>query len=101
MNRCLGIFLLQLLYQRFQRLLLLRGSGILRLAILGKTADVAYSDAYGVVSLTVGANLFYGTANVDAAVTINHEMITDAEKTTLRMLQGFWENLFFLAEMQE
>ena len=28
-----------------------------------------------------------------------HEMITDAEKATLRMLQGFWENLFFLAEM--
>ena len=35
MNRCLGIFLLQLLNQRFQRRLLLWGSGILRLAILG------------------------------------------------------------------
>ena len=56
MNCRLGIFLLQLLYQGFQRRLLLGGSGILRLAILGKPADVAYSDAYGVVSLTVGAN---------------------------------------------
>ena len=54
MNRRLGIFLLQLLYQRFQRRLLLWGSGILRLAILGKTADVAYSDAHGVVTLAVG-----------------------------------------------
>ena len=35
MNRCLGIFLLQLLNERFQRRLLLGGSGILRLAILG------------------------------------------------------------------
>ena len=59
MNRCLGIFLLQLLYQRFQRLLLLWGSGILRLAILGYAADVAYSDAHGVVTLAVGAHLSY------------------------------------------
>ena len=35
MNRCLGIFLLQLLNERFQRRLLLGGSGILRFAILG------------------------------------------------------------------
>ena len=59
MNSRLGIFLLQLLYQRFQRSRLLGGSGILRLAILGKPADVAYSDAHGVVTLAVGANLFY------------------------------------------
>ena len=59
MNRCLGIFLLQLLYQRFQRSLLLWGSGVLRLAILGKSANLAYSDAHGVVTLAVGAHLFY------------------------------------------
>ena len=59
MNRCLGIFLLQLLYERFQRRLLLWCSGILRFAILGKAADVAYSDAHGVVTLAVGAHLFY------------------------------------------
>ena len=59
MNRRLGIFLLQLLYQRFQRRLLLRCSGILRLAILGKASDVAYSDAHGVVTLAVGSHLFY------------------------------------------
>ena len=59
MNRCLGIFLLQLLYERFQRRLLLRCSGILRLAILGKTTDVAYSDAHGVVALAVSSHLFY------------------------------------------
>ncbi len=59
MNRCLGIFLLQLLYQRFQRSLLLGGSGVLRLAILGKPADVAYSDTHGVVTLAVGTHLFY------------------------------------------
>ena len=59
MNRCLGIFLLQLLNERFQRRLLLRDSGILRLAILGKAADVAYSDAHGVVTLAVGTHLFY------------------------------------------
>ena len=35
MNCRLGIFLLQLFYERFQRRLLLGGSGILRLAILG------------------------------------------------------------------
>ena len=51
MNLSLGIFLLQLLNQGFQRRLLLGGSGILRLAILGKPADVAYSDAHGVVTL--------------------------------------------------
>ena len=59
MNRCLGIFLLQLLNERFQRRLLLWCSGILRLAILGKAADVAYADAHGVVTLAVGAHLFY------------------------------------------
>ena len=59
MNRCLGIFLLQLLNERFQRRLLLGGSGILRLAILGKAADVAYSYAHGVVALAVGTHLFY------------------------------------------
>ena len=32
---------------------------ILRLAILGKPADVAYSDAHGVVSLTVGTNFLH------------------------------------------
>ena len=58
-NLSLGIFLLQLLNQRFQRRLLLGGSGVLRLAILGKPADVAYSDAHGVVSLTVGANFLH------------------------------------------
>ncbi len=58
-NRRLGIFLLQLLYERFQRRLLLRCSGILRRAILGKAADVAYSDAHGVVTLAVGSHLFY------------------------------------------
>ena len=51
------------------------------------------------MTLAMGANLLYRTAYMNAAVTINHEMITDAEKNTLRMLQGFWENLFFLAEM--
>ena len=86
MNCRLGIFLLQLFYERFQRRLLLGGSRVLRLAILGKPADVAYSDAHGVVPLAMGTNLFYGTANVDAAVTINHEMITDAEKATLTVL---------------
>ena len=35
MNHCLRIFLFQLLYERFQRSLLLWGSGVLRLAILG------------------------------------------------------------------
>ena len=99
MNRRLGIFLLQLFYERFQRRLLLGGSGILRIAILGKPANVAYSDAHGVVALAVGAHLFNRSSHVDAAFTINHEMITDAEKTTLTVLQGFWENLFFLAEM--
>mgnify|MGYP007020229850 CR=1 FL=1 len=59
MNRRLGIFLLQLLNKSFQRRLLLGGSGILRLAILGKTANVAYSDTHGVVTLAVGAHLFY------------------------------------------
>ena len=59
MNRRLGIFLLQLLYERFQRCLLLGGSGILWLAILGQSADVAYSYAHGVVTLAVGAHLFY------------------------------------------
>ena len=59
MNCRLGIFLLQLFYERFQRRLLLGGSGVLRLAILGKPADVAYSDAHGVVSLTVGANFLH------------------------------------------
>ena len=59
MNCRLGIFLLQLFYERFQRRLLLGGSGILRLAILGKPADVAYSDAHSVVSLTVGANFLH------------------------------------------
>ena len=82
MNRCLGIFLLQLLYERFQRRLLLRCSGILRLTILGKAADVAYSDAYGVVALAVGTHLFYRSAHVDASITVDHEMITDAEKAT-------------------
>ena len=59
MNLSLGIFLLQLLNQGFQRRLLLGGSGILRLAILGKPADVAYSDAHGVVTLAVGTHFFY------------------------------------------
>ena len=59
MNCRLGIFLLQLFYERFQRRLLLGGSGVLRLAILGKPADVAYSDAHGVVALAVGANLLH------------------------------------------
>ncbi len=59
MNRCLGIFLLQLFNERFQRRLLLWCSGILRRAILGKAADVAYSDAHGVVTLAVGSHLFY------------------------------------------
>ena len=59
MNRCLGIFLLQLLYQRFQRRLLLWCSGILRLTILGKTADVAYSDAHDVMTLAMGSHLLY------------------------------------------
>ena len=59
MNCRLGILLLQLLNQGFQRRLLLGGSGILRLAILGKPADVAYSDAHGVVALAVGTHLFY------------------------------------------
>ena len=59
MNCRLGIFLLQLFNERFQRRLLLGGSGVLRLAILGKPADVAYSDAHGVVSLTVGANFLH------------------------------------------
>ncbi len=35
MNLSLRIFLLQLLYERFQRSLLLGGSGVLQLAILG------------------------------------------------------------------
>ena len=59
MNRRFGIFLLQLLNQRFQRCLLLWSSGILRLAILGKSADVAYSDTHGIVTLAVGTHLFY------------------------------------------
>ena len=37
------------------------------------------------MALVVGTYLFYRSAHMDAAVTLNHEMITYAEKATLTM----------------
>lgn len=67
-----------------ERSLLRLGASVLGRFAIGRAAtNVANADGIGVMSQTVSTDLLNGSSFVNAAVEVNHEVITDAPEATL------------------
>ena len=67
-----------------ERLLLSLGASVLgRFAVGGTATDVANANRIDVMPQAMSTDLLNGTSFVDAAVKINHEVITDAPEAAL------------------
>mgnify|MGYP003489365656 CR=1 FL=1 len=67
-----------------ERLLLSLGASVFRSFAIGRAAtNVANANRIGVMPQTVSTDFLNVTSLVDAAVEVNHEVITDAPEATL------------------
>lgn len=73
----LWIFLFNLLDEGVHGGALLARAGVLGVAVPGEASDVADAKADGVMAGAVGAHFALGAADMDAAVTINDEVVAD------------------------
>lgn len=71
--------------QRQQRCLLGGGAGVLGLAVTVKPADIADAYGMGIVALAVGTGTLDGSACVDAAIEVDHEVIADVRELALQV----------------
>ncbi len=84
-DRGSGKPLLQFTDQRQQRCLLGCGAGVLGLAVSVKPSDIADAYGMGIVALAVGTGTLDGSACVDAAIEVDHEVVADVRELSLQM----------------
>jgi len=68
-----------------QGCLLGRGAGVLGLAVAVKPSDIADAYGMGIVALAVGTGTLDGSACMDAAIEVDHEVIADVRELTFKV----------------
>lgn len=68
-----------------QGCLLGRGAGVLGLAVAVKPSDIADAYGMGIVALAVGTGTLDGSACMDAAIEVDHEVIADVRELALQV----------------
>ena len=68
-----------------QGCLLGRGAGVLGLAVSVKPSDIADAYGMGIVALAVGTGTLDGSACMDTAIEVDHEVIADVRELALQV----------------
>ena len=84
-NRGSGEPLLQFSDEGKQGCLLGRGAGVFGLAVSVKPSDIADAYGMGIVALAVGTGTLDGSACMDAAIEVDHEVIADVRELTFKV----------------